>query len=41
VENAARVVREQYNWHRIADMTIDVYNKTVEEARAGDWAYKV
>lgn len=40
VENAARVVREQYNWHRIADMTIDVYNKTVEEAKAGDWAYK-
>jgi glycogen synthase len=40
VENAARVVREQYNWHRIADMTVDVYNKTVEEARAGDWAYK-
>jgi glycogen(starch) synthase len=40
VENAARVVREQYNWHRIADMTVDVYNKTVEEAKAGDWAYK-
>ena len=40
VENAARVVREQYNWHRIANMTVDVYNKTVEEARAGDWAYK-
>jgi glycosyltransferase involved in cell wall biosynthesis len=40
VQNAARVVREQYNWHRIADMTIDVYNKTVEDAKAGDWAYR-
>lgn len=40
VQNADRLAREQYNWHRIADMTVEVYNKTVDEAKAGDWAYR-
>jgi glycosyltransferase involved in cell wall biosynthesis len=40
VQNADRVVREQYNWHRIAGMTVDVYNRIVREAMSGDWAYK-
>ncbi len=40
VQNAERVVRTEYNWHRIADMTLDTYKKTVAEAKAGDWAYK-
>jgi glycogen(starch) synthase len=41
VQNAGRVVREQYNWHRIAGMTIDVYRRVCEEATAGDWAYRI
>jgi glycosyltransferase involved in cell wall biosynthesis len=40
VQNADRLVREQYNWHRIADLTIDVYRRVIDEARAGDWAYR-
>lgn len=40
VENAGRIVRSQYNWGRIADMTLDVYRRVAEEARAGDWAYR-
>jgi len=40
VENAEKIVREQYNWHRIANMTVDVYNKTIQEAKGGDWAYR-
>jgi glycosyltransferase involved in cell wall biosynthesis len=40
VQNADRVAREQYNWHRIAGMTIDVYRKIVQDAMAGDWAYR-
>jgi glycosyltransferase involved in cell wall biosynthesis len=39
-ENANRVVREQYNWARIADMTAKVYDRAAGEASAGDWAYK-
>lgn len=38
--NADRVARELYNWGRIADMTLDVYERVVGEAKAGDWAYK-
>jgi glycogen synthase len=40
VQNADRVVREQYNWHRIAGMTVDVYNRVVREAVSGDWAFR-
>jgi glycosyltransferase involved in cell wall biosynthesis len=40
VQNAEGVVRNQYNWHRIADMTLKTYERTVAEAKAGDWAYK-
>lgn len=40
VENADRVVRSLYNWRRIAEMTIRVYERVISEARAGDWAYK-
>ena len=39
-EAADRVVRAQYNWGRITDMTIQTYNRVVKEARAGGWAYK-
>jgi glycosyltransferase involved in cell wall biosynthesis len=38
-QNAYRVVREQFNWHRIARMTNAVYERVAHEARAGDWAY--
>jgi glycosyltransferase involved in cell wall biosynthesis len=37
--NADRVVREQFNWARIADMTVKVYERVAGEASAGDWAY--
>jgi glycosyltransferase involved in cell wall biosynthesis len=40
VQNAYREVREEYNWHHIADMTIDVYSRVIEEAKAGEWAYR-
>jgi glycogen synthase len=40
VQNAARVVREQYNWHRIARMTLNTYERIVSEAKASDWAYR-
>ncbi len=40
VQNADNLVRNLYNWHRIADMTINTYEKTVVEAKASDWAYK-
>ncbi len=39
-ENANRVVRSEFNWARIADMTLQVYNRAVNEAKAGDWAYR-
>ena len=39
-ENANRVVRSEFNWARIADMTLQVYNRTLNEAKAGDWAYR-
>jgi glycosyltransferase involved in cell wall biosynthesis len=39
--NADRMVRHQYNWARIADMTLQTYKRVVDEAKAGDWAYKV
>jgi glycogen synthase len=38
-QNAQRVAREEYNWHHVADLTIDVYNRIVSEAKAGDWVY--
>jgi len=39
-ENAAQVVRTQFNWDLIAGMTVETYKRVVEEAKAGDWAYK-
>jgi glycosyltransferase involved in cell wall biosynthesis len=39
-ENAYRVVREEYNWSLIADRTLDVYKRVVNEAKTGDWAYR-
>ncbi|HYO50346.1 MAG TPA: glycosyltransferase family 1 protein, partial [Chloroflexia bacterium] len=38
--NAERVVRSQYNWGLIADLTVDTYGRVLEAAKAGDWAYK-
>ena len=40
-KNASEEVRALYNWHRIAGMTIAVYERIVREARATDWAYRV
>ena len=39
--NANHIVRAEYNWARIADMTTRVYSRVTYEASAGDWAYKV
>jgi glycosyltransferase involved in cell wall biosynthesis len=39
--NANRMVREFYNWDRIAKMTNAVYERIVHEAKAGDWAYSL
>jgi glycosyltransferase involved in cell wall biosynthesis len=39
--NANRMVREFYNWDRIATMTKAVYERIVNEAQAGTWAYRV
>ena len=40
VQNAQRVVRQEYNWHRIAEMTVKTYERVVAEAKASDWAYR-
>jgi glycosyltransferase involved in cell wall biosynthesis len=37
--NANRMVREYYNWDRIALMTRAVYERIVHEAQASTWAY--
>ena len=37
--NANRVVRSEYKWAHIADLTLKTYRRVVQEARAGDWAY--
>lgn len=39
-EKAAIVARTEYNWPRIADMTLEVYKRIATEAKAGDWAYR-
>ena len=39
-ENAERVVRTQFNWDLIAGMTVNTYKRVVNEAKAGDWAYR-
>ncbi len=36
-ENAYRMVLELYNWDRIAEMTVGVYERVVEERRHVDW----
>jgi glycogen synthase len=37
VANAYRVVREWYNWDRIAQLTADVYHRVVAERTITDW----
>jgi glycogen(starch) synthase len=37
VESAYRVVREVYNWERIARMTADVYRQIIAERTVTDW----
>jgi glycosyltransferase involved in cell wall biosynthesis len=37
VNNAYRVVREEYNWDRIARMTAGVYRRVIAERAIGDW----
>lgn len=39
--NASHVVRAEYNWPHVADLTQQVYRRVVDEACAGDWAYKI
>ena len=37
VENAYRMVKEEYGWERIARQTIEIYKRVVEEREASDW----
>jgi glycosyltransferase involved in cell wall biosynthesis len=37
VENAYRVVREEYNWERIARMTADIYRRIIAERAIAIW----
>jgi glycosyltransferase involved in cell wall biosynthesis len=37
VENAYRVVREEYNWERIAQRTYEIYGQVILEAALVDW----
>jgi glycosyltransferase involved in cell wall biosynthesis len=37
VENAYRVVREEYNWERIAQRTYEIYGQVISEAALVDW----
>jgi glycosyltransferase involved in cell wall biosynthesis len=37
VENAYRVVREEYNWERIAQRTYEIYGQVTSEAALVDW----
>lgn len=37
VENAYRVVRDEYNWERIARMTADIYRQVIAERAITDW----
>ena len=37
VENAYRVVREEYNWERIAQRTDEIYGQVISEAALVDW----
>ena len=37
VENAYRMVKEEYGWDRIARRTIEIYKRVVEEREASDW----
>lgn len=38
--NANQMVRAEYNWGRIADITTQVYRRVIDEAKSGDWAYR-
>lgn len=37
VENAYNVVRESYNWERIAQMTMEVYSRIIAERQLVEW----
>jgi len=37
VENAFRMVKEEYGWDRIARRTIEIYQRVVEEREASEW----
>ena len=37
VKNAYKVVREEYNWVRIAGMTAEVCGRIISEAAIADW----
>lgn len=37
VENAYRMVKEEYGWDRMAGRTIEIYKRVVKEREASDW----
>jgi glycosyltransferase involved in cell wall biosynthesis len=37
VQNAYRVVREEYKWERIARMTADIYRRIIAERAIAIW----
>jgi len=37
VTNAYKVVREEYNWERIARMTAEIYGRIISEAAIAAW----
>lgn len=37
VNNAYKMVKEMYNWPRIANMTIDTYKRVLKEYEGSDW----
>lgn len=35
--NASKKVQDSYNWEKITEKTIDVYNKIIEETNKSNW----
>ncbi len=40
VDNAYKLVREQYTWDRVATMTVQVYERVIREYLASDWGHR-
>lgn len=41
VENAYRVVQETFNWRKVADQTVSIYERVYQEYLAGEWGSKM